>query len=116
MHGCGHGLVHTDATLQTAGLHSNRRLAFAQTLVGEYTIPGSDGTGSLRSIALDETTNMLYVGGSTKIFKLSAGSSSELPSLLQTLTIEAGDGNTIYGVILDVANGFGERICKEKGW
>ncbi len=56
---------------------------------------------------------MLYVGGSTKIFKLDAGSSSELPSLLQTLTIDAGDGNTIWG--LDVANGFGERVCKEEG-
>ncbi len=115
MHGCGHGLVHTDATLQTASLHSNRRLAFAQTLVGEYTIPGSAGQVAY-GIALDETTNMLYVGGSNKIFKLSTGSSSELPSLVETLTIEAGDGTRMYGVILDVANGIGERICTEKGW
>ncbi len=81
-----------------------------QTLVGEYTIPGSDGNGVGRSIALDETTNMLYVGSDTTIYKLSAGSSSVLPSLLQTLEIDAADGDTIYGLTLDVANGFGEGV------
>jgi hypothetical protein len=115
MHGCGHGLVHTDAIVQTVGLYSNRRLALAQTLVGEYTIPGSEG-GEGTSIALDETTNTLYVGSITTLYKLDAGSPLVLPSLLQNLTLDVADGGTIYGLTLDVVNGFGERICKGEGW
>jgi len=68
------------------------------------------------SIALDETTNTLYVGSLATLYKLDAGPPLMLPSLLQNLTLDVADGETIYGLTLDVANGFGERICKGKGW
>jgi hypothetical protein len=75
-----------------------------QTLLGEYPVPGGD---SLESIALDETTNMLYVSGNAKIFKLNAGAPSALPTLVDTLALDAADGTLVKGMALDTANGYG---------
>jgi hypothetical protein len=80
----------------------------AQTKVasGEYTFGAGD---SGYSIALDETTNMLYVGGSKNIYKLSAGDATQLPTLLDTLVIDSNvDGDNFNGMALDTANGYGK--------
>jgi hypothetical protein len=58
---------------------------------------------------LDETTNMLYVGGGSNIYKLSAGDATQLPTLLDTLVIDNNvDGSFFYGIALDTANGYGK--------
>jgi len=65
------------------------------------------------SIALDESTNMLYVGGYYDIHKLDAGDATQLPTYLSTLTIDNEvDGFNFYGMALDTQNGYG--TCKDR--
>lgn len=64
-------------------------------------------------IALDESTNMLYVGGANNIHKLKAGGTAELPTYLNTLTIDNDvDGFYMYGMALDTKAGYG--MCKNR--
>lgn len=77
-----------------------------QTLVGEYAVPGG-GSQAGNSIALDETTNMLYVGGGTMIYKLDAGGPNQPPLKLQELALIAADGIKITGMTLETAKGYG---------
>lgn len=61
------------------------------------------------SIALDEVNNMLYVGASNAIYKLAAGDSTTLPTLLQTLPLTSSiDGSDFYGITVDGQNGYGK--------
>lgn len=85
-----------------------------QTLVGEYPIAetASDtGTSDYgQSIALDETTNMLYVGGERHVYKLNAGDSTTLPSFIYTLLLDGSvNGEFLNGIALDTVNGYGTR-------
>lgn len=81
---------------------------------GEYTIVESDTfTGSSdygHSIALDEAANMLYVGGERHIYKLNAGTSTQLPSFIHMLELDGSvDGEYLNGMALDTVNSYGTR-------
>lgn len=73
-----------------------------------YTIAESTGDNGA-SIALDETTNMLYVGGVLSIYKLNAGGPTELPSFVDKLELDTNVvGSLFFGIAIDPAGGYGK--------
>ena len=100
---------HTHTPKQISTPYDRSPIAsFSQTKVdtGEYTINESAGDEGV-SLALDATTGMVYVGGIYSLYKLSAGGPTELPTFLHKLDLLPEDGDTIYGLVLDTANGIG---------
>lgn len=77
------------------------------TLLGEYTIPG--GSGDAFSIRLDEVNQILYVGGSLSVYKLTSGGDTDnLPVFQNKFDLIADDGETISGLAVDPSTGYGK--------